>query len=200
MIVIENTVISDDVVDELFLCNLERCKGACCIEGDLGAPLSEEEMELIPKIYQEIEPYLTDNGKKAIKKKGYFLKDWQGDYSTPTIKGKECAYAIYNEKGILKCGIEKAYDDGKTDFKKPISCHLYPIRLTKYNHYTAVNYDRWLICSSACAFGIKMNMPLYKFLKEALIRKFGEEWYEKLEVHTNARIHHIEFKNQSSRE
>jgi len=183
MIVIENTVISDDIIEELFLCNLDQCKGACCVEGDLGAPLTEEEMGIIPKIYKEIEPFLTKIGKEAIKKDGYFLKDWEGDFSTPTINGKECAYAIYNKKGVLECGIEKAFDEGKTDFKKPISCHLYPIRLTKYNHYTAVNYDRWLICSSACSFGKKKNMPLYKFLKEALVRRFGQEWYDKLEAH-----------------
>ena len=201
MIVIDNTIISDDVVEELFLCDVERCKGACCVEGDLGAPLTEEELVIIPGIYHYIKPYLSEKGNKTLKKKGFYIKDWQGDFSTPTIRGKECAYAIYDEKGILKCGIEKAFDEGKIDFKKPVSCHLYPVRLTEDEKYTAVNYDRWLICSSACAYGIKMNVPLYKFLKEAFIRRFGEEWYEKLETHVSSRTKpDVNIRKQSSSE
>ena len=107
-------------------------------------------------------------------------KDFEGDFSTTTIGGKECAFAIYDEKKVLKCGIEQAYLDGKTKFKKPISCHLYPIRITKYDHYEALNYDRWSICSAACSLGAKLGVPIYKFLKEALIRKYGEAWYEEL--------------------
>ena len=183
MIEIENTLISDDVVEEFFVCDLNRCKGACCVEGDLGAPLEEEELQILPKIYRKIEPYLSARAKKVIKKKGYYIKDYQGDYSTPTIKGKECAYAVYDKNGILKCTFEQAYMDGKTDFRKPVSCHLYPVRLKKYEHYIAVNYDRWIICSSACANGLRLKVPLYRFLREAFTRKFGEDWFKKLESH-----------------
>ena len=180
MIVIGETVLSDDIKDNFFVCNLEKCKGACCVEGDLGAPLEEHELIQLEEAYPEVEPYLSKAGKKAINKQGKFIRDYEGDFSTPTIKGKECAYAIYDEKGVLKCGIEQAYLDKKITFKKPISCHLYPIRITKYDTYEALNYDRWSICSPACSFGKELNVPLYKFLKEALVRKYGEEWYAEL--------------------
>jgi hypothetical protein len=180
MLLVGNTVISDDVKERFFVCNLEKCKGACCVEGDLGAPLEDDELEKISRAYSEVKPYLTEAGIKAIEAQGAYIKDWEGDFSTPTIEGKECAYAIRDEKGILKCGIEQAHLDGKTSFQKPISCHLYPIRVTKYEEYEALNYDRWSICSAACSFGKELNVPLYKFLKNALIRKYGETWYAEL--------------------
>jgi hypothetical protein len=180
MILIDNTVISDDVKEQLFVCDLEKCKGACCVEGDLGAPLEKGEMETLDKIYQKVKPYLSKEGIAAIEKQGTYLLDEEGDFSTPTLDGKECAYAVYDKKGILKCGIEQAYNDGKIKFKKPISCHLYPIRITKYDHYDAINYDRWHICSPACTLGSKLGVSIYKFLKEPLIRKYGEQWYNEL--------------------
>lgn len=180
MIIIKKTIISDDLADSFFVCNLDKCKGACCVEGDLGAPLEKDELPILEEIYDEVAPYLMDEGKKAIEEQGKYMYDEDGDYSTPTIDGRECAYAFYDDKGFLKCGIEQAHLDGKTDFKKPISCHLYPIRISKYDQYEAINYDRWDICDPACGFGKELNVPLYKFLKEALIRKYGENWYNNL--------------------
>lgn len=180
MIVIGKTVISDDIVDNYFLCDLNKCKGGCCVEGDLGAPLEEDELPILDEVYEQIKPYLSDESIKAIEAQGKYIFDEDGEYSTPTINGKECAYAIYDERGILKCGIEKAFEDGKSKFRKPISCHLYPIRATKYDNYHALNYDRWEICLPACELGRKTKLPLYKYLKEPLIRKFGSPWYKKL--------------------
>lgn len=180
MLTVGRAILSEDIKDNFFVCNLEKCKGACCVEGDLGAPLEDDELDIMEQIYPHVEPYLSEKGKAAIESQGKFVRDYEGDFSTPTIAGKECAYAIYDDRGILKCGIEQAYLDKKIDFKKPISCHLYPIRITKYEDYDALNYDRWSICSPACAFGKSLNIPLYKFLKEALVRKYGEEWYQNL--------------------
>ncbi len=190
MILIDDTCISDDIAEKFFVCNLEKCKGACCIEGDLGAPLEESELPVLEEIYETVKPYLTPKGIKAIEKQGKYIQDWEGDYSTPTINDKECAYAFYDESKTLKCGIEQAYLDGKVDFKKPISCHLYPIRITKYEEFHALNYDRWSICSDACSLGEHLGVEVYKFLKEPLIRAYGEEWYDKLtqEIENNERL------------
>lgn len=181
MILIEDTCISDDIADKLFVCDIEKCKGACCVEGDLGAPLEDVELPIIHEIYEKVKPYLTPEGIAAIEQQGVYIQDFEGDYSTPTIEGKECAYALYDEKGHLKCGIELAYNDGIIDFKKPISCHLYPIRITKYEQFHALNYDRWSICSPACSLGEQLGVPVYQFLKEPLTRAYGEEWYKQLE-------------------
>ena len=180
MILVDNAVISDDIKEQFFVCDLNKCKGACCIEGDLGAPLEESELKELEDAYEVVKPYLSAEGIAAIEKEGLYIKDFEGDYSTTTIGGKECAFAIYDEKGVLKCGIEQAYFDGKTTFRKPVSCHLYPIRITKYDHYDALNYDRWDICSAACSLGERLGVPVYKFLKEALIRKYGEVWFAEL--------------------
>lgn len=151
------------------------------MEGDYGAPLEEEELEVLREVYPKIKSYLTREGIKAIEAQGTHVLDDDGDYSTPVIDGKECAYAIYDDRGILKCGIEAAYNDGKVGFKKPISCHLYPIRITKKKVFEAVNYHKWHICSPACTLGKELQVPVYKFLKEPLIRKYGEKWYADLE-------------------
>lgn len=180
MILIDNTCISDDVADQFFVCNIEKCKGACCVEGDSGAPLELEELAVLEAIYPAVEPYLSEDGKKAIAEQGKHTKDLDGDYVTPIIDGRECAYAYYDQKSVLKCGIEAAYLDGKISFKKPISCHLYPIRVTKYEHYHALNYDRWSICSPACSLGQELGVPVYKFLQEPLIRAYGAGWYQEL--------------------
>ncbi len=180
MILIENTCISDDIADQFFVCNIEKCKGACCVEGDSGAPLDREELEILERIYPEVEPYLSEEGKRAIAEQGTYTTDMDGDFVTPIIGGRECAYAYYDEKSILKCGIEAAFLDGKISYKKPISCHLYPIRVTKYEQFHALNYDRWSICSPACSLGKELGVPVYRFLKEPLIRAYGESWYAEL--------------------
>lgn len=182
MIVLQNTVISDDVRDKFFVCNLDKCKGACCVEGDLGAPLEESELQILQDNYEHIKPYLSRKGREAIEEQGLYIKDWEGDFSTTTINDRECAYAIYDESLTLKCGIEQAYLDGKISWKKPISCHLYPIRITRYDGFEALNYDKWGICSAACSFGEQLGVPVYKFLKEPLVRKYGEAWYQELET------------------
>jgi hypothetical protein len=180
MIIIENTVITDDIKDQFFVCNIEKCKGACCVEGDLGAPLEKEELGVLEDIYEKVKPYLSDKGEKAIAKQGVYVMDFEGDYSTPVTNTKECAYAVYDKKGILKCAIEQAYLDGEINYKKPVSCHLYPLRITKYDQYDAINYHRWGICADACTLGSQLQVPLYKFLKEPLIRKYGQDWYKQL--------------------
>ena len=180
MIIIKDTITSDDIKENFFVCDLEKCKGACCVEGDLGAPLEENELPLLEQVYEKVKPYLTEEGVEAIENQGKYIYDEDGEYSTPTINGRECAYAVYDKKGILKCGLELAYNDGKTDFQKPVSCHLYPIRISKYHNFKAINYDRWEICDPACSLGKALEVPLYEFLKEPLIRKFGEDWYAQL--------------------
>lgn len=182
MLKVGEVLVSDDIRDVEFVCHLEKCKGACCVEGDLGAPLEESELDTMVAIQEKIRPYLTEDGIKAIEEQGPYILDEDGDYSTPTIGGKECAYAHYDQAGVLKCGIEQAYLDGKVDFKKPISCHLYPIRITKNKKgFEAVNYHKWSICSAACSYGKSLQVPLYKFLKDPLVRKYGAPWYQELE-------------------
>lgn len=180
MIVVGNTRISDDIKEKQFVCHLEKCKGACCVAGDLGAPLDDTELDKLDQIYPDVKPYLSQEGIDVIEKEGTYILDEEGEYSTTTVDGKECAFAIYDQKGILKCGIELAYRDGKTDFQKPISCHLYPIRVTKYKDYIALNYDQWSICDDACKLGESLGVPVFEFLKEPLIRRFGEDWYLEL--------------------
>jgi len=152
----------------------------------LGAPLEEEELQILQENYEHIKPYLSEAGQLAIAEQGLYIKDWEDDFSTTTINGRECAYAIYDENLTLKCGIEQAYLDGKISWKKPISCHLYPIRITKYDGFEALNYDKWEICNPACGFGADLGVRVYQFLKEPLIRKYGEEWYQDLETLVDA--------------
>lgn len=177
MIEVENIILSDDIIDNYFVCDLIKCKGACCVEGDLGAPLENSELETIESIVDKVKPYLMKAGVESIEKNGPYILDEDGDYSTTTIDGKECAFAYYDEGNVLKCGIEKAYLEKKIEFRKPISCHLYPIRAKKYEKFTALNYDRWDICSPACDHGKALKVPLYTFLKTPLIHAFGEKWY-----------------------
>lgn len=180
MIELDKILITDEVIEEEFVCNIGKCKGACCVEGDLGAPLEKEELAIFREIYEDVKPYLSEKGIEEIEKQGLYLKDWEDDWSTPVIDGKECVYAIYDKDNVLQCGIELAYNDGKINYKKPISCHLYPIRITKLQAYDALNYDRWSICSDACTLGQELKVPVYKFLKDPLIRKYGEKWYNDL--------------------
>jgi hypothetical protein len=180
MLVVKKVLVSDEIRDNFFVCDLIQCKGACCVEGDLGAPLEQNELEEMHQIQEAVADYLTDEGRQAIAEQGAYILDEDGDYSTPTIGGKECAYAYYDQQSVLKCGIEKAWLDGKTKFRKPVSCHLYPIRISRYAHYEAVNYNRWEICNPACDHGEALKVPLYVFLKESLIRKYGYDWYNEL--------------------
>lgn len=183
MFQIGDTLISEDILSEEFVCNLSACKGACCVEGDAGAPLDENELAILDDIYEDIKPYLRPEGIKAIEQQGKYVRDVDGEWVTPLIpEGAACAYVIFDERGITKCGIEKAYEDGVVDFKKPISCHLYPIRLKEYKKFTAVNYDIWSICSDACALGKELKVNVAHFLRESLVRKFGQEWYDELMV------------------
>ena len=177
MMKVGDILVSDDIKEVEFVCHLEKCKGACCVEGDLGAPLEESELAIMEEIKEQVRPYLTPEGIRAIEDQGSYILDEDGDYSTPTVGGRECAYAHYDSHGILKCGIEQAYLDGKINFRKPISCHLYPIRITRKKDMEAVNYHQWSICSAACTYGKSLQVPLYKFLKDPLVRKYGEDWY-----------------------
>ncbi|MDD5570249.1 MAG: DUF3109 family protein [Bacteroidales bacterium] len=180
MIPIDNTIVSDNLFENLFVCNLSECKGICCIEGEAGAPLEEEEVSIIQDIFEKVKPYMTKRGIEEIVKNGVFSYDENGELGTALINGKECAF-VYIESGISKCSIEKAYKEKKINFQKPISCHLFPVRIKKYKKYDAVNFEKWHICKSAHAHGKKLNIPVFKFLKKPLIRKYGKEWFEELE-------------------
>ena len=182
MIEIEDKVLSLEIFEKKFICDLTACKGACCVEGSSGAPLTEEEIHTLEDIYEDIKSFLLPKGIKAIERQGQWVIDADGDYTTPLVaEEKECAYTIF-ENGIALCGIEKAYKAGATAFRKPISCHLYPIRTRNYDRFEALNYDVWHLCEPACACGEKLQVPVYKFLKEALIRKYGEEFYKLVEL------------------
>lgn len=180
MFQIGNTIVSDDVLEKEFVCNLTACKGQCCIDGDAGAPLDKDETAILEEIYPKIKSYLRPEGIEAIENQGTWLVGEDGDFETPLINNKECAYVIFDGDTAL-CGIEQAYNEGLIDWKKPVSCHLYPIRIKEYSQFSAVNYNRWHICDDACTLGKELEVPVYKFLKEPLIRKYGESWYAELE-------------------
>jgi hypothetical protein len=180
MIRIEDTLISPDVIEKKFCCHLQKCYGACCVKGDSGAPLNEEEVKLLPRIIEKIKPFLRPEGVKAIENQGTHVIDSENEPVTPLINGEECAYTLF-ENGIAKCGIEKAFIEGSINFQKPVSCHLYPIRVRKFENFLAVNYDKWEICDPARKYGDKIGIPVYKFVKDALIRRFGEDWYNQLQ-------------------
>lgn len=175
------TIVSEDIIDKDFVCNLSACKGACCVEGEAGAPLDKKETEILKGIYDKVKPYLRKEGIEAIEKQGVFITSEDGDLETPLIHGAECAYVVFSEDSTALCGIEQAYNNGDIDWKKPISCHLYPIRVKEYSEFSAVNYHKWQLCDDACSLGKELQVPVYKFVKEALIRKFGEDWYMELE-------------------
>lgn len=181
MIAIDNVLVSDDVIEAKFVCDLHKCKGGCCEDGDAGAPLEKEEKKILDENFNVIKPYLTKEGLREIEKQGKYLFDREFGWVTPTIDGKICAYGFRDEHGIIKCGIEQAYYDGKLSWKKPISCHLYPIKISKSKTYTSVNYEpRDVLCRPACTLGKKLKLPVYQFLKEAIVRKFGDEFYSTL--------------------
>ena len=174
------TIVSEDIIEKDFVCNLAACKGACCIDGEAGAPLEEEELKILMDVFPKVKPLLREEGVKAIEEQGLFTTD-EGEYETPLIDGKDCAYVIFDDKKTAKCGIEEAYNKKLIDWRKPISCHLYPIRIMNYSEFDAVNYHKWPICNDACTLGKELQVPVYKFVKDALIRKFGKNWYLELE-------------------
>ena len=184
MIAIDNKLISDEIIEEQFVCDLNKCKGGCCEDGDAGAPLEIKELDELINNYEIIKPYLTPAGIAAIEKLGKYTYDKTYGWVTPTIKGEMCAYAHRDENKIIKCGIEQAYYDGKLQWKKPISCHLFPIRIQKSKQdpdLEYVNYQpREDLCAAACSLGKKLKVPVYIFLKDSIIRKYGEAFYEAL--------------------
>ena len=182
MLQIDDTIISLDLLDEYFVCDLATCKGICCIEGDAGAPLEKDEVKVIEELLPVIWDDLSEKSKEIIRKQGVSYIDWDGESVTSIVDGKECVFTQIDETGMCTCVIEKAYREGKTDFYKPISCHLYPVRLQKYNEFLAVNYHHWSVCNCARRLGKKEKIPVYQFLKEPLVRKFGTLWFEQLEI------------------
>jgi len=179
MIHLPPALISDDLREVKFCCDLDKCGGACCIEGDAGAPLEEEEISQIEDYLDEIEFFMTPQGVSEVRRNGVFDYDVEGRFVTPLVNGRECAFIAF-QGNIARCAIELAYQAGRISFPKPLSCHLYPVRITSYNNDDRVNYHAWHICLPALEKGRKEGTPLYLFLKEALIRKYGERWYKDL--------------------
>lgn len=182
LVEIGDKVVSTQIFERKFVCDLNACKGACCIEGDAGAPLTEEEVGILEDNLDAIKPYMREEGLKAIDEQGVFYMDQDNEPVTTLVNEAECAFVFFDDKGITKCSIEQAHMDGKLDFKKPISCHLYPIRVKQFNEFKALNYDTWSICSDACTLGEKLGVPVYQFLKEPIIRAFGDGFYTELEI------------------
>ena len=182
LVEIRNTVVSTELFERHFVCDLNACKGACCVEGDSGAPLLIEEVSAIEDNLDEILPFLREEGIKAIEQNGVFYVDEDNEPVTTLVNGKECAFVVYDEKGITKCGIEQSYNEGKSRFRKPISCHLYPIREKQFHEKKALVYDKWSICEPACDCGEKLSIPVYRFLKDAIIRAHGEAYYDELSL------------------
>ena len=181
MIEINDILISNEILEEQFTCDLSQCKGACCIEGEEGAPLKKKEAKVLKNILPKIIPYLSEEGKNAINKNGAFVINKENEIKTTLLYNEgPCAYVIY-ENDIAKCGIEKAFEEGSIEFKKPISCHLYPIRESSFSGHTTINYDRWDICNKACSLGMKLKMPVFRFVKNALISRFGKDFYNSLD-------------------
>ena len=181
MFQVGKTIVSEDLLEKDFVCNLSACKGACCVKGEAGAPLEKEETKKLEEVYPKIKHLLREEGINAIEKQGTWVTSDFGELETPLVDYQECAYVTFDENNVSKCGIEEAHSKGLIDFKKPISCHLYPVRVKEYSSFSAVNYHKWSICSDACDLGKTLKVPVYKFVKESLSRKFGKQWYEELE-------------------
>ncbi len=180
MIVIKNTIISDDIVDQYFACDLVKCKGACCHAGDRGAPLEIHELTEIDICNRDVKTYLNEESQRLLDSKQPYIKDVNGQYHTTVRKDGACIFSIVDKNALTLCGIERAYTEGKVDFRKPVSCQLYPVRVKKYPDYYAVNYHKWDICKAACVLGKRNGVKIYEFVKDALIKKFGKDWYEEL--------------------
>ncbi len=192
MIAIDNVLLSDEIVHEQFLCDLNKCKGGCCVDGDAGAPLANDELKQLNAVFEKVVPYLSEAHRAEIDRQGRYVYDKEFGWVTPTLNSKICVYGITDNKGIVKCGIEQAYLDGKVKWKKPISCHLFPIviKRSRDGNTDYVNYEpREDLCKAACDLGKKVKLPVYVFLKDALVRKYGKSFYEALEKtaeHMNA--------------
>jgi hypothetical protein len=182
MIQIGDKLISDELFEEKFVCDLAACKGACCVEGESGAPLEEDELGVIEDVYEDVKPFMRPEGIAAVEDQGLYTMDSDGEFVTPLVDGKECAFVQFDERGTAKCTFEMAFRAGKTKFQKPVSCHLYPIRLTELKDFTALNYHYWPICDPARSCGAKLDVKVFRFLKEPIIRKFGEEFFRELEI------------------
>jgi len=181
MIIVNKAVVSKKIIENYFSCNLMSCKGSCCVEGNGGAPIEKEEIKSVKKSFKYVKKYLSEKNLKEIKKQGVVVIGQDGELETPLVNGRECVYSIKNRNGIVKCAFEQAFRNKKTNFKKPISCELYPIRIKKLeNGFELLNYHKWDICAPACKKGVSLKIPIYKFLKSALIRKFGTDWYNLL--------------------
>lgn len=181
MFQIGKTIVSEEILTNYFVCHLDACQGACCVRGEYGAPLEDVETELLAHSVEAVTPYLRPEGVEAIAEQGPFVEREHGVWETPLVDQGECAYVVFSEEGIAKCGLEVAHKAGAISWKKPISCHLYPIRTREHSEFTAVHYHKWNICNPACRLGQELKVPIYQFVKEALIRKFGKAWYEALE-------------------
>jgi hypothetical protein len=191
VIAIDNKLIGDEVIEAQFVCDLNKCKGGCCEDGDAGAPLEDDEILILNDIFETVKPYLTPDGLEEINRTGHYHYDQEFGWVTPTIQGKMCAYGSRDKQGVIKCGIERAYNDGKITWKKPISCHLYPIKTkkSKNRNQEYINYEpREGMCDPACVLGRQLKIPVHKFLKDALVRKYGDEFYATLD----ATAEHIE--------
>ena len=184
MFQIGKTLVSEEILENDFTCNLSACKGECCVAGEAGAPVSKDEAKKLEEVFEKVKPYMRKEGIEAVEKQGHYVQSSfdEAELETPLVNNKECAYVRFDEKGTALCAIESAYRDQKIDFKKPISCALYPVRIQKLSSFEAVNYDRWDICSPACSLGKELQTPVYKFTKGPLIERFGENWYAELEL------------------
>ena len=182
MLQVQNALVSLDLIEKFFICDLDKCLGECCIEGDAGAPITEEEYKKLKEILPVVWNDLLPSAKERIKEAGVSYIDEEGDLVTQIVDGKNCVFTCYGKNGMCMCAIEKAYREGKIDFNKPISCHLYPVRLTEYPNFTAVNYHSWKICKAAEVLGRAKKVRVYQFLEGPLTRRFGKEWYEELKI------------------
>lgn len=181
MFIVGNAIVSKDIIEEAFVCNIEKCKGACCIEGDQGAPLDEEDIASIQKNLLAVKPYMSEKGRELLAEKGFHETDPDGDEVTTCLPSGECVFAVYDEKNVLHCAIQQANLKEQFDYPKPISCHLYPIRVSKFKQEDALAYHQWHLCKPACALGQELHVPVYKFLQEPLVRKYGQSWWDELD-------------------
>ncbi len=180
MLQIQDTLVSLDLAERFFCCNLDSCLGECCIEGDAGAPITEDEYNKLKEILPNVWDDLLPSAQERIKEAGVGYVDEEGDLVTQIVDGRNCVFTCYGEGGMCHCAIEKAFREGRVDWRKPISCYLYPLRLTRYPSFTAVNYHRWKICKCAEVLGRKEGIRLYRFLEGPLVERFGREWYDEL--------------------
>jgi len=182
MIEIDDKIVSTDLLRECFACDLSRCKGICCVEGNAGAPLEMDEVDILEEEWENYRPYMTGAGIEAVERQGFMVVDPEGDYTTPLVDDAECAYS-YEENGITYCAIERAWREGKCAFRKPVSCHLYPIRVARFSNGTVgLNYHRWSVCQPARECGRRLGIPVYKALREPIVRAFGEAFYNQLDA------------------